>query len=146
MPLKDVTPLTPAEQAPNLLDRQERCIRVKHDSVRTGPAYVYRARRYSRFHGLRQPMDTGPAAIQAVLPYLANERQASASPDRHPGKHVCCGVIWMKRRKNSPRALRRRANHEAKGKETLLWQTLVAGISSNRCRLRCVGLGRNHVT
>jgi hypothetical protein len=66
--MKDVTPLSTAEQGPKLLDRLKRCIRDKHYSVRTERAYVYWARWYIRFHGLRHPMDMGADEIQALKP------------------------------------------------------------------------------
>jgi hypothetical protein len=41
--------------------------------------YVYWARWYIRFHGLRHPIDMGGPEIHAFLSYLVNERAVSAS-------------------------------------------------------------------
>jgi integron integrase len=62
-----------------LLDQLRRCIREKHYSLRTERAYVYWARWYIRFHGLRHPTEMGPPEIQAFMSYLVNDRDVSGS-------------------------------------------------------------------
>lgn len=63
-----------------------RCIRDNHYSLRTERVYVYWARWYIRFHGLRHPAEMGAAEIQAFLSYLANERNVSVST--HHQEHL----------------------------------------------------------
>jgi integrase len=77
--VKDVAfNLCPA-QPPKLLDQLRRCIRDNHYSVRTERAYVYWARWYIRFHGLRHPMDMGTSETQAFMSYLVNERKVAGA-------------------------------------------------------------------
>ncbi len=66
-------------QAPKLLDRLKRCIRDNHYSMRTEKAYVYWARWYIRFHGLRHPMNMGAEEIRQFLSYLVNERKVAGA-------------------------------------------------------------------
>lgn len=73
--VKDGTLLPASPQPPKLLDRLRRCIRDNHYSLRTERAYVYWARWYIRFHGLRHPMDMGGPEIQAFMSYLVNEHK-----------------------------------------------------------------------
>lgn len=70
---------TIAERPPRLLDQLRRCIRDKHYTLSTERTYVYWARWYIRFHGLRHPADMGPAEIRAFLSYLNNERNIAGS-------------------------------------------------------------------
>ncbi|WP_334188264.1 integron integrase [Noviherbaspirillum sp.] len=70
---------TIAETRPRLLDQLRRCIREKHCSLSTERTYVYWAKWYIRFHGLRHPADMGPAEIRSFLSYLNNERQIAGS-------------------------------------------------------------------
>ena len=44
---------------PKLLDQLKRCIRDKYYSLRIEEAYVYWARWFIRFHGLRHPAEMG---------------------------------------------------------------------------------------
>lgn len=60
-----------------------RCLRDKHYSLRTERVYVYLARWYICFHGLRHPTDMGTPEIHAFLSYLANcHGWITAAPDR----------------------------------------------------------------
>jgi integron integrase len=77
--VKDVTLEAAPVQPPKLLDQLRRCIRDNHCSVRTERAYVYWARWYIRFHGLRHPADMGGKEIQAFMSYLVNERQIAGA-------------------------------------------------------------------
>lgn len=67
------------ERQPRLLDQLRRCIRDKHYSPSTERTYVYWARWYIRFHGLRPPKDMGPNEIRTFLSYLNNDRQIAGS-------------------------------------------------------------------
>ena len=77
--MKDVPENTASAKPPKLLDQLRRCLRDKHYSLRTERGYIYWARWYIRFHGLRHPADMGSAEIHAFLSCLANERAVSTS-------------------------------------------------------------------
>lgn len=77
--MKDVTSEIVPTQPPKLLDRLRCCIRENHYSPRTERAYVYWARWYIRFHGLRHPADMGGPQIQSFLSYLVNERDIAGA-------------------------------------------------------------------
>lgn len=64
---------------PKLLDQLRSCIRDNHYSPRTERAYVYWARWYIRFHGLRHPMNMGGNEIRQFLSYLNNERKIAGA-------------------------------------------------------------------
>jgi site-specific recombinase XerD len=93
--MKNVTqfipPVTTGTRPPKLLDQLRRCIRDKHYSLRTEKAYVYWARWYIRFHGLRHPAEMGAAEVQAFLSYLANDRKAAASTH----KQALCALLFL---------------------------------------------------
>jgi integrase len=67
------------ERQPRLLDQLRRCIRDKHYSLSTERTYVYWAKWYIRFHGLRHPANMGPEEIRAFLSYLNNDRQIAGA-------------------------------------------------------------------
>jgi integron integrase len=77
---KHVTP--PKLQSARILDRLREQIRYLHYSIRTEKAYVYWARYYIRWHGVRHPAEMGRAEVETFLSYLANERRVSASTHR----------------------------------------------------------------
>ena len=89
--MKDVTQHPALDQPPKLLDQLRRCIRDKHYSLRTERVYVYWARWYIRFHGLRHPMEMGAPEIQTFLPYLANERNVSVSTHHQ----ALCALLFL---------------------------------------------------
>lgn len=62
-----------------LLDQLRERLRYRHYSLSTEKLYVYWARFFIRFHGLRHPRDMGGPEIEAFLTHLANERQVSPS-------------------------------------------------------------------
>lgn len=64
---------------PRLLDQLRERLRYRHYSLSTEKLYVYWARFFIRFHGLRHPRDMGGPQIEAFLSHLANERQVSSS-------------------------------------------------------------------
>jgi len=65
--------------SPKLLDQLREAIRYKHYSIRTEETYVYWARLFIRFHGLKHPKDMGGAEVSAFLIWLTNERQVAVS-------------------------------------------------------------------
>ena len=66
-------------QSPKLLDPLREALRYKHYSIRTEQVYVYWARLFIRFHGLKHPKDMGGAEVTAFLTWLTNERQVAVS-------------------------------------------------------------------
>jgi integrase len=78
-------------QPPKLLDQLRRSIRDKHYSLRTERVYVYWARWYIRFHGLRHPAEMGAPEIEKFLSYLANERNVSVSTHHQ----ALCALIFL---------------------------------------------------
>jgi site-specific recombinase XerD len=93
--MKTVTQSIPAvtrnARPPKLLDQLRCCIRDRHYSLRTEEAYVYWARWFIRFHGLRHPAEMGAAEVQAFLSYLANDRQVAASTH----KQALCALLFL---------------------------------------------------
>jgi integrase len=76
-------PNDPCEQPPKLLDQLRRSIRDKHYSLRTERIYVYWARWYIRFHGLRHPAEMGAAKILRIgLPWLDNAKRPAKQARR----------------------------------------------------------------
>jgi integron integrase len=65
-----------------LLDRVRQQVRTLHYSLRTEEAYVFWARAFIRFHGLRHPSEMGGDEVQAFLTHLAAERQVAPSTHR----------------------------------------------------------------
>jgi hypothetical protein len=63
-------PETIAEKQPRLLDQLRGCIRDKHYTLSTERTYVYWAKWYIRFHGLRHPANMGVEKIRTFLFYL----------------------------------------------------------------------------
>ena len=83
------------ERQPRLLDRLRQCIRDKHYTLSTERTYVYWAKWYIRFHGLRHPADMGPAEIRAFLSYLNNERQIAGSTY----SQALCALLFLYKRR-----------------------------------------------
>ena len=78
--MKNIGPPLPALQSSRLLDHVRERIRYLHDSIRTEQAYVHWVRAFVRFHELkRHPSEMGARAVEAFLPWLANERKVSVS-------------------------------------------------------------------
>ena len=72
-------PRKPSLRPIRLLDQVRERLRYLHYSLRTEKSYVYWARWYIRFHGLRHPIDMGAPKIQAFMSYLVNERNVAAA-------------------------------------------------------------------
>lgn len=92
--MKDVTSVLPLPQPPKLLVQLRYCIRDNHYSARTERAYVYWARWYIRFHGLRHPTDMGGPEIQAFMSYLVNERRIAGSTYTQ----ALCALLFLYRK------------------------------------------------
>ena len=69
----------PPLKSVRLLDQLRERIRLLHDSLRTEEAYVYWARAFIRFHGLRHPSELSAADVEAYLNHLVNVRRLSKS-------------------------------------------------------------------
>lgn len=72
----------PPSRGPRLLDKLRERLRYLHYSLRTEQTYVYWARWFIRWHGLRHPRDMGKPEVEAFLAMLANERKVSPSTHR----------------------------------------------------------------
>ena len=59
--------------------------------MRTEEVYVYWARWFIRFHGVRHPAEMGAAEVQAFLSYLSNERKVSVSTH----KQALCALLFL---------------------------------------------------
>lgn len=70
---------TISDRQPKLLDQLRHSIRNKHSSLSTERGYVYWARWYIRFHGLRHPKNMGADEIRALLSYLSHERNIAGA-------------------------------------------------------------------
>lgn len=72
----------PPLRAVRLLDQiRERCGLV-HYSLQTERAYVYWARAFIRFHGIKHPAEMGGPEVEVFLTHLAAERKLSPSSHR----------------------------------------------------------------
>lgn len=92
--MKNVTPNVQASDAvlkPKLLDQLRRCIRDKYYSLRTEEVYVYWARWFIRFHGLRHPAEMGATEVKAFLSYLSNERHVAVATH----KQALCALLFL---------------------------------------------------
>lgn len=93
----------PPLQAVKLLDQLRERIRYLHYSRRTEEAYVYWARAFIRWHGLRHPAEMGGPEVEAYLTYLAGERSLAPSSHRQAlsallflyGKVLGVSLPWM---------------------------------------------------
>jgi integron integrase len=72
----------PPLQSPRLLGQLRERLRYLHYSLRTEESYVYWARWFIHFHGLRHPRDMGKPELEAFLSMLACERKVSVSTHR----------------------------------------------------------------
>jgi integron integrase len=74
--------LPPDPPSPRLLDQLRQQVRYMHYSLRTEQAYVHWVRAYIRYHGLRHPAELSGAEVEAVLSWLAADRQVAPSTHR----------------------------------------------------------------
>ena len=75
-------PRKPVLSSTRLLDQLRERLRYLHYSLRTEQNYVYWARFFIRWHGLRHPKDMGGKEVEEFLSMLANERKAAPSTHR----------------------------------------------------------------
>jgi integrase len=69
----------PPAKPTRLLDVLRERARYLHYSLRTEKAYLYRARFFIRWSGMKHPRDMGAAEVQAFLGMLVTQRQVSSS-------------------------------------------------------------------
>ena len=72
----------PPLQSSRLLGQLRERLRYLHYSLRTEESYVYWARFFIQFHGLRHPQAMGKPEVEAFLSMLANERKVAISTHR----------------------------------------------------------------
>lgn len=72
----------PPLQAPRLLGQLRERLRYLHYSLRTEQSYVYWARYFIHFSGLRHPRNLGKLEVEAFLTMLATQRKVSVSTHR----------------------------------------------------------------
>jgi integron integrase len=82
-----------AAPPPRLLDQLRQTIRYKHYSLRTEVAYVYWARRFIRFHGLKHPRSLGPGDVERFLVQLATV--GKVAPSTH--KQALAAILFLYR-------------------------------------------------
>ena len=76
-----------------LIDQLRQRIRYCHYSLRTEQAYVFWARRFIRFHGMRHPREMGAAEVEQFLSNLVIARKASASTH----KQALAAILFLYR-------------------------------------------------
>lgn len=76
-----------------LLDQIRERARYLHYSLRTEEAYVYWARRYIKFNGLRHPRELGAGDVERFLSFLANHQ--NVAPSTH--KQALAGILFLYR-------------------------------------------------
>ncbi|NKE65364.1 integron integrase [Ramlibacter sp. RBP-2] len=72
----------PPFQSMRLLGQLRERLRYLHYSLRTEQSYVYWAKFFVHFHGLKHPRDLGKRDVEAFLTMLATERKVSVSTHR----------------------------------------------------------------
>ena len=82
-----------ARDPPGLLARLRERIRYPHYSLRTEQAYVYWARAFVRYHGMRHPRDLGRFEVERFLAHLANEGHVSVLTH----KQALCALLFLYR-------------------------------------------------
>ncbi len=70
----DSAQVLPLLKSVRLLGPLRECIRLLHDSLCTEEAYVYGARAFIRFHGLRHPAEMGKVEVEGFLTHLAAQK------------------------------------------------------------------------
>jgi integron integrase len=73
------SPPLPPLQSKRLLGQVRERARYLHYSLATEKAYLYWARFFIRWHGLRHPRDMGAPQVEAFLTMLATERKVSSA-------------------------------------------------------------------
>ena len=67
----------PTLRSVRVLDQLRERLRLMHYSLRTEEVYAYWLKAFIRFHGIRHPADMGRPEVEALLMYLANDRNVS---------------------------------------------------------------------
>ena len=157
----------PPLQAVRILDQLRERIRYLHYSLRTEEAYVYWARAFIRFHGLRHPKEMGKVEIEAFLMALVNERNVSSSTHRQAlssllflyGKVLVVDLPWLEEI-GRPREVKRlpvtlspdevvRIFHQMDGEFLLIAQLLYGTglriLEAMRLRVKDVDFTRNTI-
>ncbi len=75
-------PARPPLRATRILSQLRERLRYLHYSLRTEQSYVFWARRFIHFHGLRHPRELGKTEVEAFLTMLATRRKVSVSTHR----------------------------------------------------------------
>lgn len=78
---------------PRLIASLRERIRYLHYSLRTEQAYVYWARAFVRYNGMRHPRELEQTDVERFLAHLANERHVSVSTH----KQALCAVLFLYR-------------------------------------------------
>uniref|UniRef100_UPI0032C22D89 integron integrase n=1 Tax=Povalibacter sp. TaxID=1962978 RepID=UPI0032C22D89 len=91
--MKYRSPERPPLQSRRLLDQIRERVRYMHYSLRTEESYVYWARRFIKFHGLRHPRDLGQAEVERFLAYLATQKNVAPSTHRQ----ALSGLLFLYR-------------------------------------------------
>lgn len=87
------SPERPVLRSKRLLDQIRERVRYMHYSLRTEESYVYWARRFIRFHGLRHPRELGQAEVERFLLHLAT--QNNVAPSTH--RQALSGLLFLYR-------------------------------------------------
>ena len=74
-----------------MLDQLKRCIQDKYYILRTEEVFVYWARWFIRFHGLRHPAEMGAPEVKAFLSYLTNGRHVAVATH----KQALCALLFL---------------------------------------------------
>ena len=157
----------PPLQSDRILDQLRERIRYLHYSLRTEEAYVYWARAFIRFHGLRHPREMGKAEIEAFLMALVSKRNVSSSTHRQAlsallflyGKVLGVDLPWLEEI-GRPREVKRlpvtlspdevvRIFHQMDGEFLLIAQLLYGTglriLEAMRLRVKDVDFTRNTI-
>lgn len=105
--------LSPAKQAPKLLDQVRMAVRRRGYTYATEKTYVHWVRRYILFHGKRHPAALTPRHVEEYLSFLANVRDVAPATQNLAlnsilflYRHVLgsdLGAMHFTRAKRSPR-------------------------------------------
>ena len=102
--MKTSTQALPPLRTIKILDQLRERIRYLHNSLWTVEAYVYRVRRYIRFHRIRHRAEMGAPEVEAYLSWLVNDRKVAASTHKQAlaallfqySKILCMDMSWLK--------------------------------------------------
>ena len=78
---------------PPLLEQVRRCLRLKHDSIRTGRVYVAWIKRFSLFRRKRHPAEMGSDEVRHLLSHLATDKTVAAATQNQ----ALCSPLFLYR-------------------------------------------------